>query len=427
LKTNLSGEHKDTFFLRNTIGISVVELFWGLGIPVLIDSTFLQLFLTNMGASSWFIGLVPSVLSLSITVFSVVIAFLTSHMVHKRKALILTHIITGVPLVLYGIILLLTGYNYTYSLLFFLISYILYSLGMGLLMPLWQNYTVAIFSEEKVLPAISVMMICQSVTRLIAGLILIKFVEKYSFSPQGSGIIFSSIGSLFILGTFFFFMTKEIPDIDAHHKPESGLKLMDFIQFNKQILKNKNFVLFLLSGIEYCACTCIIAFYAKYATKYCQINPAIAAGLFVTFIYIAMIFINITFGWFNLFQVKTKMIVSKLTAIIAVVLLLLSCNLTTFLIASFCLGISRGTYMLVYGPAVKKLSGKKDATIHFTFGSIFLFPFSFGLPILSGVFLDSFPAFKGLSYKLLFSIHGILIIISLGLILIMNFDETGNK
>jgi len=40
------------YYHRNVFGISAVEFLWGLGLPVVIESTFLQLFLKNMGASA---------------------------------------------------------------------------------------------------------------------------------------------------------------------------------------------------------------------------------------------------------------------------------------------------------------------------------------------------------------------------------------
>jgi hypothetical protein len=50
----------DRHFRRNTAGISLVELLWGLGMPPLFESTFLQLFLYRLGATSLLIGLIPT-------------------------------------------------------------------------------------------------------------------------------------------------------------------------------------------------------------------------------------------------------------------------------------------------------------------------------------------------------------------------------
>jgi len=47
-------------YKRNVFGISSAEVLWGIGLPLVIESTFLQLFLKSLGASSFAIGLVPS-------------------------------------------------------------------------------------------------------------------------------------------------------------------------------------------------------------------------------------------------------------------------------------------------------------------------------------------------------------------------------
>lgn len=60
---------KNIYFRRNAFGVSVVEFFWGLGIPIVLESTFLQLFLKNLGASSFAIGVVPALFMVGISCF----------------------------------------------------------------------------------------------------------------------------------------------------------------------------------------------------------------------------------------------------------------------------------------------------------------------------------------------------------------------
>ena len=59
----------DTYYKRNVIGISGCEFLWGLGLPVVLESTFLQLFLKSLGASSFQIGLIPAFSFLGSSVF----------------------------------------------------------------------------------------------------------------------------------------------------------------------------------------------------------------------------------------------------------------------------------------------------------------------------------------------------------------------
>ena len=47
----MDASSNDRYYIRNVFGISAVEFLWGLGLPVVVESTFLQLFLKNLGAS----------------------------------------------------------------------------------------------------------------------------------------------------------------------------------------------------------------------------------------------------------------------------------------------------------------------------------------------------------------------------------------
>jgi len=57
--------------------------------PVVVESTFLQLFLRNLGASNFLIGLIPTLFSGGVAVFSLFAGTLTGHVEHKRPAVIL--------------------------------------------------------------------------------------------------------------------------------------------------------------------------------------------------------------------------------------------------------------------------------------------------------------------------------------------------
>src|SRR6056297_3903199 len=94
-------------FARNTAGISSVEFFWGMGMPILIESTFLQIFLRSLGASYFLIGLLPVFLGLSIPIFSLVSAYVSSRLQSKRLSVVLYHMAAALPVALFGLYLLL--------------------------------------------------------------------------------------------------------------------------------------------------------------------------------------------------------------------------------------------------------------------------------------------------------------------------------
>ncbi len=411
---------KDKYFTVNAFGISAVEVLWGLGLPVIIESTFLQLFLKSLGASNQTIGLIPAIMGTGIAIFSLMSAYLTSHLVHKRRAVILSHILTSIPIFTFGVILFITGQT-PYTITLFLLFYVLGSLGLGLTIPIWQNFIVKIFSESRTIPAISIMMLSQTAAKLAGSFLILRYVEQFSFSPRSASIVFIILGILFFTGSFFFLFVKEVQS-DEDLIEKDAHSIMTLLQAVIDIIHNKKFMLYLLATVEAFTCITIISFYANYAVEYHSISRSLAAGMFVGFIYAAGIIMNILFGWFNFLSLKNKLIISRISALCAIAVLLTANSITGFLATSFLLGSSRSLSSLCFSPAVKKLSCSNDATDYFAVSQAITLPFSFGIPFASGYFLDSFSNLGIHSYTILFSICGLLVLISLACIVLIDFS-----
>lgn len=412
---------KDKFFTVNTFGISAVEVFWGLGLPVIIESTFLQLFLKNCGASNQVIGLVPAIAGTGISVFALMSAYFTTHLVHKRRAVIASHVITSIPIILFGIVLVCIGTT-PWTVEIFLVFYIIGSFGLGLTIPMWQNFIVKIFSEKNTIPALSIMLLSQTAAKLLGSLVIIKFVERFSFSTVSSGVVFLIVGLLFLAGSFFFLFVKEInTNVDYADKEAHNIRTLALATIG--IVKNKNFMLFLMGTAEAFTCIMLISFYANYAVEYHAVPDYLASGMFLFFIYAAGIAVNIIIGWFDLFTLKNKLIVSRLGALGAVAFLLAARTLPAFLAASFFLGMSRAISTLCFSPTVKRLSRVHDATDYFAVSQLLQLPMSFGIPLLSGLFLDRFNGLGIVSYRILFIAAGVMIAASLACVLAIDFND----
>jgi len=399
----------ERYLRRNTIGISSAELLWGLGMPVVVESTFLQLFLRNLGASNFLIGLIPTLFSGGVAVFSLFAGTLTGHVEHKRPAVIMVHVAASLPILTFAVVLSLTGFTSSILLVFFC-CYALFSIGIGFSSPVWQNYLVTIFIPQHSISALSVMWISQSVAKIISSYLLLKFVERYSFSAAGSSMIFTAVGLIFFGGSFLFLITREKSESDSSGGPAKRTGL--FHGF-RPVLHNRNFLLFLATDLEFFALIGIISFYANYATEHCGIAPALASGLFVTFIYLGGITVNVLLGWFQLLSLKNKYWITKPLAALAVPLICIFCKPWSFFLASFLFGASRSTRMLVYAPGVKRLSGQEDATHYFAVAPLFTLPLSVGIPLLNGAVLDRLVFMGGWSYRFVFLAMALLSVVSL--------------
>ena len=399
----------DQYFRRNTFGISSVEFLWGLGMPVVMESTFLQLFLRNLGASNFLIGLIPTLFSGGMAVFSLFAGSLTGHVEHKRPVVILVHVAASLPILTFGIVLKLTGFTSSILLVFYC-CYALFSIGIGFIFPVWHNYLVKIFIPQRSISALSVMWISQSVAKIISSYLLLRIVERYSFSVAGSSMIFTAIGLIFFAGSFLFLITREKSE-SSPIRASAGRDGL-FHGF-RSVLRNRNFLLFLATDLEYFALIGIISFYANFATEHCAIDPALASGLFVAFYYLGGITVNVLLGWFQLLRLKNKYWLTKPLAALAVPLICIFCKPWAFFLASYLFGASRSTRSLVYAPAVKRLSGREDATHYFAVAPLFTLPLSVGLPLLNGAVLDRLAFMGGGSYRIVFLAMALLSVVSL--------------
>ena len=422
-------------FVRNTFGVSSVEFLWGLGTPVVIESTFLQLFLRNLGARSVLIGLIPMLFSVGLALIAPLSGTLTAPLTRKRPAVLATHVAASLPILGLGAYLWLAKFTFS-TLSVFFAAYALFSVGVGMLWPVWQNYLVKIFTTAKAVPALAVMTSSQSAAKIISSFVILKMVERYSFSARGSALIFCLVGLTFLAGSFMFLVTRE-PESRRQPADRTGFPAgplrrgigtlvpgiaSDFRRSAREVVSNPNFLRFLGTELEYCALAGILAFYANYATEFCGVSAPVASGLFVTLNYAGGITANALLGWLGLLSLRGKLLVTKSMALAAVPLLCFSCSLASFLIVSFCFGASRGTRMAVFAPAVKQLSGKDDSTHYFALAPLLLLPLSAGIPLTAGALIDRLQALGSWSYRVVFLGMGVLIVAGILFLLRVRFE-----
>ncbi len=293
---------KDRYFLQNVIGISGVEFLWGLGLPVVVESTFLQIFLRKLGASNFAIGLIPFFFFLGTSAFALLSSYFTANMAFKRKAVIVLHLASAFSLLLIGTSLFVFS-DVSHILLVFFGCYAVFSISVGMTMPVWLNYLVKILPEDKSVAGLSFMIIAQNIAKLLSSMLILHIVDTYAFSQLSSALVFLAVGLVFFLGSLLFLVTKELNH--AHETPPAVRQTFFRYVFDsgRHLLKNKNYLFFLAGDFEFFIVITIISFYANYATAHCGIAPAIAAGVFVGCIYTGAISTNILFGTFG-FQRK---------------------------------------------------------------------------------------------------------------------------
>ncbi len=393
---------KNAYFRRNVIGSSIVEFFWGLGFPIVLESTFLQLFLRQLGASSFAIGFVPSLFIIGISCFPLFAAYCSRNYRMKRPLVVTLHCCSSLSVLVFGILLLLFRDPQVVLVLFF-VCYAFFSACIGLTIPVWLNYLIRIFPDARTVNGIGYTMLAQNCGKIIASLFILKTVERYAFSLQSSAIVFLITGTLFTIGSCCFLLTREVAD-EHEAAPEKTSFLRHTREHLAEIIANRRFLVFLAADLDFYIILTVMSFYATYATGYYQVPMALAAGGFVACIYAGSITVNVFLGAMNLLSLKKKFILGKGVALIVLMMLIALPNLATFFGVSYLLGFVRAIRNMVYAPAVKQFSGKADVTPYFSLAPVLTLPIAAGFPLLFGKMLDLLSFMAADAYKVMFGV-----------------------
>lgn len=393
---------KDTYFMQNAAGVAMAEFFWGLGFPVILESTFLQVFLKNNGASDFLIGLVPAILIFGVSIIPMISSYLTRNHEQKKTIVICMHLVSSCSTLFYGLFLFFVKETALVVPAFFF-SYVIFSLCLGMTLPVWLHFLVKIFSEKKSVQGLSIMYLGQNIAKVIASIFIIKIVETFSFSLYASSLIFLVSGCSFLVGSLCFLMTKEMPSAGKESYQEESF----FLHTREtlfEMLKNKNLMRFLIGDLDNYVTVTVLSFYANYGTAYFGITPSAAAGLFVGYIYAGSIVSSLILGTFDLLTLKQKFLSTKLMMMLCLLILIFIPSYSGFLVSSFLMGFCRGTRGLVYSPSVKKFCKRSDTTAYFAAIPLLTLVFGSGFPALSGKILDAFSHLGSFSYQVLFGV-----------------------
>lgn len=412
MKNNYQGNDPDRNLARNTFGIASVEFFWGLGLPVVLESTFLQLFLKEIGASSVIVGFIPSFYFIGQAFFGLFSAYVASHMEYKRTVLITIHCLNAFFIFLFGIYLLLFGFGNNVVGVF-LVIYALFSMGIGLVRPVWQNYLVLILSPGRVVLALSIMMMSQSAARFIGSFLIGKVVGRFSFTPFAVALIFITCGLIFFASSFLFLFTREPMSGSDSISPEQSGFWVFLRESIAEVVGNKNFLFFLGTELEYFAVVTVLSFYAIFATEYYEVGATMAAGGFIGFNYAGQFFVNWFFGIHGVLGLKKMAYLSRICSLVGILSMVFLPSIPVLLGASVLLGISLAMRFLIYVPVVKEISRQNDATHYFAVAPLLTVPVSGGISLLSGHYLDVFGQLGEWSYRSLFIFMAVCIAISI--------------
>ncbi len=413
-------EDLSKYFFRNAVSTSVGEFLWGLGLPIILESTFVPVFLTSVGASNSQIGITATIFSFSMAFMPFLAVYLTSRIPYKKGPTVWLQVIPSISIILLGLYYLFFGtLRFAYPVFIFFYSW--FAVGLAATIPVWQNFVVKIFVPRDSVRGISMMMFAQNSAKLLSGVVLTFAIGAAGMGLGSAGMVFLLAGVLFLIGSFGYVFARENRDEIDQTAYESPVGY--FSHYFKHVLKNRGMVLYLLQDIEFYAVVVSVTFYARYAIDWRSVPAPVAGGAFIIFLFIGAVSANLLLGFAKRLRIKVRYALIKASTILAILPLVFLRSTILFFAVSFLLGFSRSGRNQLYAPVVKGLSGLEDASPYFAISPFLMLPVSAGLPVAVGSLLDYFSAWKASAYQATFAGLLLLVMLTLMPFLKLQFPE----
>ena len=188
---------------RNTLYLSLVEAFWGVGLSVISVGTVLPVYLLGAGASNWVIALLPALGALGAGITQGFSGWLVRRSSHLKGWVLALHVLAPAPLALVGFWLLLGRGG---GVMAVLLGWGAFYGFLGILFPLWLDYMARILDPARRGRAFGAIFFVQT-TAGVGGAALASGVLEQSTSDRAYALLFfvaavaMAGGSLLFMGT----------------------------------------------------------------------------------------------------------------------------------------------------------------------------------------------------------------------------------
>ena len=359
------------------------EFFWGLGLSFHTVYAIIPLFLKQLGA--------PQGICLSIAgLWSILVAFpqLFTAVVGRnikdiKRAVIRVHIFAMPPIFIAGFIFAFfapTGPNVW---MLYYICFILYGVGIGIIIPIWTDFLNHTFSSSKRGKYLGISFAWNSVGGFFGGFAVRYLLNSNIPFPQNFGWGFLIFFNCILIGTILF----KWYNIKTNKEISKNRSIDDFMIETKEIInKNYNFRNYLISRIFLTANYPAISLYAIYSQNKFGFDIG-EAGVFVILNVFASGIGSLFSGWLgDSYGHKISILFSFMAYLMALLIALLSKNMVHVYIVFLFLGLGLGAFMPSAMNLIYKFADGGDNKIYMALTDTVLAPFTFlAITIVGGV------------------------------------------
>lgn len=278
---------------RNTVYNSIGEGLWGFAMGFHNMNSVVPMFLAQLGASAFIIGLIPGGFILLVALPQVVSAILFSRSTRIRELNIGLHFAMAPIAFLMGLAFYYFGFTGNTGIMVYLMLWVVWSLGVGLLVPIWADFLASVSVSGRRGRFFGVTFTVNATMGMLGGFVLreILALETFSF-PQNFGLAFLIMTAAILVGNVFFMFMKVI------HPPvirEEG-HIRWWRRLKRIYGEDKNFRTYIITRALAAATFMPLAFYGVDMQDRFDL-PLSAAGTFTFFIVVGQAVSNIFFGY----------------------------------------------------------------------------------------------------------------------------------
>ena len=392
------------------------EFFWGIGLSFHTVYAIIPLFLKQLGAPPGICLSVAGLWSILVAFPQLFTAIIGRNIKDIKRAVISVHVFAMPPIFFAGFIYAFFAPPGIYSWVIYYICFILYGLGIGIIIPIWTEFLNHTFSVNKRGKYLGISFAWNSIGGFFGGFAVRLVLSSNIPFPQNFGLGFLIFFTCILIGTILF----KWYHIDIDTKNYNNRSISEFLNETKSIIKTDyNFRNYLISRIFLTANYPAISLYAIYTQNKFDFDIS-EAGIFVIINVVASGFGSLISGWTgDLYGHKSSILLSFISYFIALVVALLAKNMLHVYIIFLFLGLGLGAFMPSAMNLIYKFADGGDNKIYMALTDTALAPFTF----LAITIVGSISTF--ISMEIILMVIGVFLLIGI-LTMIFFVDDPSN-
>ena len=349
------------------------EFFWGIGLSFHTLYAIIPLFLKQLGAPQGICLSVAGLWSILVAFPQLFTAIIGRNIKNIKRTVIGVHIFAMPPIFFAGFIFAFFAPSGPYSWVLYYICFILYGIGIGIIIPIWTEFLNHTFSINKRGKYLGISFAWNSIGGFFGGFAVRLVLNSNIPFPQNFGWGFLIFFTCILIGTILF-KWYHIKLDRNNHKNRS---INDFLSETKSIIKTDfNFRNYLISRMFLTANYPAISLYAVYTQNKFDFDIS-EAGVFVIINVIASGAGSLLSGWIgDLYGHKNSILLSFISYLMALLVALLANNMFHVYIIFLFLGLGLGAFMPSAMNLIYKFADGGDNKIYMALTDTILAPFT---------------------------------------------------